>query len=183
MEQDFDVMRGFDDYCQKKRKMIMEMTDPEQKACQEKVLVARSLLCHEAEGMASAYAKYADVLVENSDLSAQFSGMHEAVVGMVCAGLEDTAFNKWKANLADAVCQVQSAEQTKRLPRFSRSCSKVLDSIDIDFSDIEDEFRLIFEPECIYNTLVLLVTTVKNYCEFLEGISARQQNAAKKTAR
>ena len=51
----------------------------------------------------------------------------------------------------------------------------MLDSLDIDLSDVEEEFRAVFEPECIYNTLVLLVTAVKNYCEFLEGIYEKQK--------
>ena len=94
---------------------------------------------------------------------------------VVCAGLEDTSFNKWKANLTDAIRQVQETEQIRRLPRFAKACQTVLDSLDIDLSDIEEELRAIFEPECIYNTLVLLVTAVKSYCEFLDCISERQK--------
>ncbi|MDE6054940.1 MAG: hypothetical protein K2G55_14550, partial [Lachnospiraceae bacterium] len=70
---------------------------------------------------------------------------------------------------------VQETEQIKRLPRFSKACGKVQDSLDIDFSDIEEELKVIFEPECIYNSLVLLVTAVKSYCEFLDRICERQK--------
>ena len=100
----------------------------------------------------------------------RFTNLQEAMLCVICAGLEDISFNKWKANLVDAMCQVQSLEQVKRLPRFSNACAKVLDSLDIDFSDIEEELRLIFEPECIYNTLILLVTAVKLYSEIVQGI-------------
>ena len=171
-----EAIRRFDEYCQEKRKMIAEIADEEHKARQEKVLVARSLLHHESEQMVSVYAKYTTILEEKGeDDAGQFWGMQEAMVDMICAGLEDTSFNKWKANLIDAVCQVQETEQIKRLPRFARACGKVQDSLDIDFSDIEDELRVIFEPECIYNTLVLLVTAVKSYCEFLDRICERQK--------
>ncbi|MDE7203476.1 MAG: hypothetical protein K2O91_16625 [Lachnospiraceae bacterium] len=166
----------FDEYCQEKRKMIAEIADEEQKARQEKVLVARSLLHHESEQMIAIYAKYTTILEEKGEEDAgQFWGMQEAMVDMICAGLEDTSFNKWKANLTDAVCQVQETEQIKRLPRFSKACGKVQDSLDIDFSDIEEELKVIFEPECIYNSLVLLVTAVKSYCEFLDRICERQK--------
>lgn len=171
-----EAIRGFDNYCREKRKKITEIADGEQKALQEKVLVARSLLHHESERMVTAYTKYTAILEEKGDGDAgQFWGMQEAMVDVVCAGLEDTSFNKWKANLLDAVCQVQETEQIRRLPRFSKACGKVTDSLDIDFSDIEDELRMIFEPECIYNTLVLLVTAVKSYCDFLERICERQK--------
>lgn len=171
-----EAIKGFDDYCREKRKMIAEITDEEQKARQEKVLVARSLLHHESEQMVAVYTKYTTILEEKGDGdTGQFWNMQEAMVEVICAGLEDTSFNKWKANLTDAICQVQETQQIKRLPRFSKACGKVLDSLDIDFSDIEDELKLIFEPECIYNTLVLLVTAVKSYCDFLDRISERQK--------
>lgn len=170
-----EAIKGFGAYCQEKRKVIAEIADGEQKARQEKVLVARSLLHHESEQMVSVYARYAAVAEAKGDTGDKpFWNMQEAMVEVVCAGLEDTSFNKWKANVTDAVRQVLAAEQLKRLPRFSRACEKVLDSLDIDFSDIEDELKMIFEPECIYNTLVLLVTAVKNYCEFLDRICERQ---------
>lgn len=171
-----EAIRGFGEYCQEKRKTIAAIADEEQRARQEKVLVARSLLHHESEQMVAAYAKYTAVLEEKGDGATRpFWNMQEAMVDVVCAGLEDTSFNKWKANLMDAVCQVQEAEQIRRLPRFNKACGKVLDSLDIDFSDIEDELKMIFEPECIYNTLVLLVTAVKSYCEFLDRMSERQK--------
>lgn len=171
-----EAIERFDDYCQEKRKLIAKIADEEQKARQEKVLVARSLLHHESEQMVAVYAKYTTILEEKGDGDAgQFWNMQEAMADMVCAGLEDTAFLKWKANLTDAVSQVQATEQMKRLPRFSKACGKVLDSLDIDFSDIEDELKLIFEPECIYNTLVLLVTAVKSYCEFLDRMCERRE--------
>lgn len=176
MEYEAEAIRGFDDYCQEKRKTIAGITDEEQKARQEKVLVARSLLHHESEQMISVYTKYTIIMEEKGDANAgQFWNMQEAMVDVICAGLEDTSFNKWKANLTDAVCQVQKTEQIKRLPRFSKACGKVLDSLDIDFSDIEDELKMIFEPECIYNTLVLLVTAVKSYCDFMDRICERQK--------
>lgn len=164
-----DIMKGFDDYCREKRNVIARLSNEEQKAGQEKVLVARSLLHHEAQQMAMIYAKQAD---SSSD---SFWELQEATVAVLCAGLEDTSFNKWKANLTDTVMQVLAAEQMKRLPRLSKAYEKVLDSLDIDFSDIEEELKAVFEPECIYNTLVLLVTAVKNYCEFLEGIYEKQK--------
>ncbi|MDE7416865.1 MAG: hypothetical protein K2N44_11315 [Lachnospiraceae bacterium] len=171
-----EAIKRFDEYCQEKRKMIAEIADEEQKARQEKVLVARSLLHHESEQMIAIYAKYTTILEEKGEEDAgQFWGMQEAMVDMICAGLEDTSFNKWKANLTDAVCQVQETEQIRRLPRFSKACGKVQDSLDIDFSDIEEELKVIFEPECIYNSLVLLVTAVKSYCEFLDRICERQK--------
>lgn len=175
MEQELGAIQGFDDYCQKKRKLISEISDEEQKMRQEKVLVARSLLHHEVEQMVSVYSKYTTMLEEQAESdSRQFWNLQEAMTAMVCAGLEDTSFNKWKANLYDAVCQVQATEQIKRLPRFSKTCGKVQDSIDIDLSDIEEELKVIFEPECIYNTLVLLVEAVKSYCEFLDRLYERQ---------
>ncbi|MDE5823146.1 MAG: hypothetical protein K2H91_00450 [Lachnospiraceae bacterium] len=171
-----EAIKRFDEYCQEKRKMIAEIADEEQKARQEKVLVARSLLHHESEQMIAIYAKYTTILEEKGEEDAgQFWGMQEAMVDMICAGLEDTSFNKWKANLTDAVCQVQETGQIRRLPRFSKACGKVQDSLDIDFSDIEEELKVIFEPECIYNSLVLLVTAVKSYCEFLDRICERQK--------
>ena len=119
--------------------------------------------------------KYKAVLEEKGERDTDpFAGVQTAMVEAVCAGLEDTSFNKWKTNLDDAVCQVQDTEQVKRLPRFSKACEKVLDSLDIDFSDVEDELKMIFEPECVYNTLVLLVTAVKSYCEILDRISERR---------
>lgn len=176
MKYEAEAIKGFDAYCREKRKMIAGITDEEHKARQEKVLVARSLLHHESEQMISAYAKYTAVMEEKKDTdTGQFWKMQEAMVEMICAGLEDTSFNKWKANLTDAICQVQETEQIKRLPRFSKACGKVLDSLDIDLSDIEEELRIIFEPECAYNTLVLLVTAVKSYCEFLDRICERQK--------
>ncbi len=168
-----DIINGFDEYCREKRSMIAKLTNEEQKACQEKVLVARSLLHHQAQQMTAIYAKWAD------DTSGPFGALQEATVTALCAGIEDTAFNKWKVNLIDAVRQMQETEQMKRLPRLSKAYEKVLDSLDIDFSDIEDELKAVFEPECIYNTLVLLVTAVKNYCEFLEGIYEKQKAAEK----
>lgn len=177
MEYEAEAIKGFDDYCREKRKMIAEISNEEQKARQEKVLVARSLLHHESEQMVSVYAKCTSILEDNEDCdSRQFWSLQEAMVAMICAGLEDTSFNKWKTNLNDAICQVQETEQMKRLPRFSKACQTVLDSLDIDFSDIEDELKAIFEPECIYNTLVLLVTAVKSYCEFLDRLCERKMN-------
>lgn len=174
MEYELGVIKRFDEYCMEKRKMIAEISNEEQKACQEKVLVARSLLHHEADQMVSVYTKYMDVLEEKKDDDSKlFWELQEAMVTVICAGLEDISFNKWKNNLTDAVCQVQATEQIKRLPRFSKACGKVLDSLDIEFSDIEDELKAVFEPECIYNTLVLLVTAIKSYCEFLERICDR----------
>lgn len=70
-------------------------------------------------------------------------------------------------------------EPVKRLPRFSGACEKISDSLDIDFSDVEEELRLIFEPECIYNTLVLIVTAVKLYSEILRGIYDNRKNDMK----
>ncbi len=131
--------------------------------------MARSLLHHEAQQMAARYAKQED------SNAALFGELQEATVSVLSAWLEDTSFNKWKANLTDTVMQVLAAEQMKRLPRLSKAYEKVLDSLDIDLSDVEEEFRAVFEPECIYNTLVLLVTAVKNYCEFLEGIYEKQK--------
>ncbi|MDE6365880.1 MAG: hypothetical protein K2L86_16765 [Lachnospiraceae bacterium] len=165
-----DIMNGFDVYCREKRSAIAELSNEEQKASQEKVLVARSLLHREAQQMAMIYAEQAD---SNSD---PFWELQEATVAALCAGLEDTSFNKWKVNLTDTVIQVLAAEQMKRLPRLSKAYEKVLDSLDIDFSDIEEELKSVFEPECIYNTLVLLVTAVKNYCEFLLGIYEKQKD-------
>lgn len=171
-----EAIKCFGAYCFEKRKMIAEIADEEQKARQEKVLVARSLLHHESGQMVSVYARYTAVMEEKGVFDDRtFWDMQEAMVDVVCAGLEDTSFNKWKANVTDAVQQVQAVEQVRRLPRFSKACEKVLDSLDIDFSDIEDELRTIFEPECIYNTLVLLVTVVKSYCEFLDRICERQK--------
>ena len=69
----------------------------------------------------------------------------------------------------------------KRLPRLSKAYEKVLDSLDIDFFDIEEELKAVFEPECIYNTLVLLVTAVKNYCEFMEGINEKERRQSCET--
>ena len=159
-----EVIRGFNEYCQEKRRLVSEIADGEQRARQEKVLVARSLLHHESEQMLSVYAKYTMIVEERGDSDdRQFQS------------LQDTSFNKWKVNLTDAVCQVQASEQVRRLPRFSKACGKVQDSLDIDFSDIEDELKMIFEPECIYNTLVLLVTAVKSYCELLDRICERQK--------
>lgn len=171
-----EAIRGFDEYCQEKRKILSGITDEEQKARQEKVLVARSLLHHESGQMVAVYTRYTAVMEEKGDGDAgQFWNIQEAMVEVVCAGLEDTSFNKWKANLTDAIRQVQETEQIRRLPRFAKACQTVLDSLDIDLSDIEEELRAIFEPECIYNTLVLLVTAVKSYCEFLDRISERQK--------
>ena len=164
-----EIMKGFDDYCREKRNAIAKISNEEKRAGQEKVLVARSLLHHEAQQMAARYAKQED------SNAALFGELQEATVSVHSAGLEDTSFNKWKANLTDTVMQVLAAEQMKRLPRLSKAYEKVLDSLDIDLSDVEEEFRAVFEPECIYNTLVLLVTAVKNYCEFLEGIYEKQK--------
>ena len=119
-----EIMKGFDDYCREKRNAIAKISNEEKRAGQEKVLVARSLLHHEAQQMAARYAKQED------SNAALFGELQEATV---------------------------------------------LDSLDIDLSDVEEEFRAVFEPECIYNTLVLLVTAVKNYCEFLEGIYEKQK--------
>jgi len=181
MEYEAETIKGFDAYCQEKRKKIAEITDEEQKARQEKVLVARSLLCHESEQMIAAYTRYITLVEgkEDSDTE-QFWNMQEALVDVICAGLEDTAFQKWKANLIDAIRQVQATEQIKRLPRFAKACGGILDSLDIDFSDIEEELKMIFEPECIYNTIVLLVTVVKNYCEFLDRMCERQKSRFRK---
>ncbi|MDE6917507.1 MAG: hypothetical protein K2P39_12010 [Lachnospiraceae bacterium] len=179
MEYEFDAIKGFQEYCSEKRRALAEIADTEQRALQEKVLVARSLLHHETEQMALAYAKYTAVLEEKTGGDAQqLSPLQEAMMSTVCAGLEDTSFNKWKANLTDAVCQVQETEQVGRMPRFSKACDKILDSLDIDFSDVEAELRVIFEPECIYNTLILLVTAIKSYCEFLDGLSERQKKSS-----
>lgn len=178
MEYEAEAIKEFNEYCREKRQRIAALSDEEQKALQEKVLVARSLLHHEAKQMALAYARYTAFLEEkgDGDDNKTFLPVQEAMVNMVCAGLEDTAFNKWKANLADMVYQVQETGQVKRLPRFSRTCQKVQDSLDIDFADIEDELKMIFEPECIYNTLVLLITAVKSYCEILDRICERHKN-------
>lgn len=170
-----EAIKRFDDYCLEKRKAIAAISNEEQKSCQEKVLVARSLLHHEADHMAAVYARYISIPEDKTDNRNEFRSLQEAMVSVVCAGLEDTSFNKWKSNLIDAVNQVQAAGQMKRLPRFSKACGKVLDSLDIDFSDIEEELKLIFEPECIYNTLVLLVTAVKSYCDFLDRLCDRQK--------
>lgn len=171
-----EAIKKFDGYCQEKRIQIANIADGEQKVRQEKVLVARSLLHHESGQMVSVYARYMTVMEEKGIFDDRtFWDMQEAMVDVVCAGLEDTSFNKWKANVTDAIQQVQAAEQVRRLPRFSKACEKVLDSLDIDFSDIEDELKMIFEPECLYNTLVLLVTVVKSYCEFLDRICERQK--------
>ena len=212
MEYELGVMKEFDNYCREKREVIFNIKDEEQKACQEKVLVARSLLYQEASFMVSHYSKYTSILNDKCDVSdyknkikeidsrdvrnefirecemnqrladvnsTQFSNLQEAMLGAICAGLEDISFNKWKGNLEDIICQVLSLEQVKRLPRFSSACEKVLDSLDIDFSDIEEELRLIFEPECIYNTLILMVTAVKLYSEILEGIYDNRKNDMK----
>ena len=48
-----EVIRGFNEYCQEKRRLVSEIADGEQRALQEKVLVARSLLHHESEQMLS----------------------------------------------------------------------------------------------------------------------------------
>ncbi len=203
MEYELDVMREFDSYCREKRAFLSNIEDAEQKACQEKVLVARSLLYQEAAAMVSHYSKYKSITNEDCDVlefknkvkeidsmdvrgefirecernqrmpdmnRTKFTNLQEAMLCAICAGHEDVSFNKWKGNLVDAMCQVQSLEQVKRLPRFSNACTKVLDSLDIDFSDIEEELRLIFEPECIYNTLILMVTAVKLYSEIMQGI-------------
>lgn len=176
MEYEAEAIKRFDAYCREKRKTIAEISDGEQKARQEKVLVARSLLHREADQMVSVYARYTAIMEAGEDRDAkQFWSLQEAMMTAICAGLEDTSFNKWKVNLTDAVVQVQAAEQIRWLPRFAKACGKVLDSLDIDFSDIEDELREIFEPECVYNTLVLLVTAVKSYCEFLDGLCERQK--------
>lgn len=212
MEYELDVMKEFDNYCRKKREVIFNIKDEEQKARQEKVLVARSLLYNEAAFMVSHYSKYASILNDKCDVSdykkkikeidsrdvrdkfisecemnqrlsdvnsTQFTDLEEAMLKVICAGLEDVSFNKWKGNLEDAVARVQSLEQVKRLPRFSGACEKVQDSLDIDFSDIEEELRLIFEPECIYNTLILTVTAVKLYSEILQGIYDNCKNDMK----
>lgn len=170
-----DIMKGFDEYCREKRSAIANLSNEEQKAGQEKVLVARSLLHHDAQQMAMIYAQRADSSPNS------FWELQEATVTVLSAGLEDTSFNKWKANLTDAVKQVLAAEQMKRLPRLSKAYEKVLDSLDIDFFDIEEELKAVFEPECIYNTLVLLVTAVKNYCEFLEGIYEKERRQSCET--
>lgn len=175
MEYGFDVMREFDNYCSEKRAAISGMADKEQKACQEKVLVARSLLHQEAKNMVQCYSGHELILNDNGD-GEGFEQLQEAVMELVCAGLEDISFNKWKGNIEDAVCRIRPLEQVKRLPRFSNACEKIADSIDIDFSDIEEELRLIFEPECIYNTLVLLVTAVKLYSEIMQGICDNRKN-------
>lgn len=176
MEYEAEAIKKFDEYCQQKRKQVAKIADEEQKAREEKVLVARSLLHHESGQMVSVYARYTAVMEEKGVFDDRtFWDMQEAMVDVVCAGLEDTSFNKWKANVTDAIQQVQAVEQVGRLPRFSKACEKVLDSLDIDLSDIEAELKMIFEPECIYNTLVLLVTVVKSYCEFLDRICERQK--------
>lgn len=175
MRYEDEAIRRFDAYCLEKRKAIAAISNEEQKSCQEKVLVARSLLHHEADHMVSVYARYTSIQEDQADSGLkELWSLQEAMVSVICAGLEDISFNKWKSNLIDAVGQVQATEEMKRLPRFSKACEKVLDSLDIDFSDIEDELKLIFEPECIYNTLVLLVSTVKSYCEFLDRLCEKQ---------
>lgn len=212
MEYDLDVMKEFDNYCREKREAIFNIKDKEQKACQEKVLVARSLLYQEAAAMVSHYSKYTSILNGECDVSdykkkikefdsidvrdefireceknqrfsdinpTQFSKLQDAMLGFICAGLEDISFNKWKGNLEDMIRRIQSLEQTGRLPRFSNACTKALDSLDIDFSDIEEELRLIFEPECIYNTLILMVTAVKLYSEILQGVYDNRKNDIK----
>ncbi|MCI9387780.1 MAG: hypothetical protein K1W36_12805 [Lachnospiraceae bacterium] len=203
MEYELDVMRSFDSYRREKRAFISGIEDAEQKACQEKVLVARSLLYQEAAAMVSHYSKYKSITNQDCEVAdfknkmeqidsmdvreefirecemnqkmphrnqTQFTDLQEAMLCVICAGLEDVSFNKWKGNLVEAMRQVQSLDQVSRLPRFSNACGKVLDSLDIDFSDIEEELRLIFEPECIYNTLILMVTAVKLYSEIVQGI-------------
>ncbi|MDE6619976.1 MAG: hypothetical protein K2K74_05715 [Lachnospiraceae bacterium] len=176
MDHELEAVNRFDDYCQEKRKMISQISDEEEKARQEKVLVARTLLYREGDQMAAVYTRYTAIMESGADGDAmQFQSLQEAMEAVICAGLEDISFNKWKSNLTDAICQVQATEQIKRLPRFSKACGTVLDSLDIDFSDIEDELKAIFEPECIYNTLVLLVTAVKSYCEFLDRLCERQR--------
>lgn len=169
-----DVIKEFDVYCRKKREEISNIEDSEQKARQEKVLVARSLLHRAASAMNMSYAKYTAVISDNDEpvehrIKEIDESLQSAMLQLISAGLEDTSFNKWKSNLDDAVYQLQSNEQAKRLPRFLKSCDKIADSLDIDFTDIEDELRIIFEPECIYNTLVLAVTAVKMYSEILES--------------
>ena len=56
------------------------------------------------------------------------------------------------------------------MPRFSKACEDVTESLDIEFSDVEEELRVLFEPECIYNTLVLVVTLVKCYRETVDNV-------------
>lgn len=209
MEYELGIIKEFDNYCRKKREEISNTEDEEQKSRQEKVLVARYLLYQGAVGMVSQYSKYKSILKEGVDAvdfkniidneearnkfirecevnqrmsdvnQTQFSKLQDAMLCTICAGLEDISFNKWKDNVEDAICQVQSQEQVRRLPRFSNACAKIQDSLDIDFSDIEEELRQIFEPECIYNTLILIVTAVKLYTEILQGICENREKDKK----
>ena len=117
-----EIMKGFDDYCREKRNAIAKISNEEKRAGQEKVLVARSLLHHEAQQMAARYAKQED------SNAALFGELQEATVSVLSAGLEDTSFNKWKANLTDTVMQVLAAEQMKRLPP-GRSIAAVPETI------------------------------------------------------
>ncbi len=124
--------------------------------------------------MAARYAKQED------SNAALFGELQEATVSVLSAREARTRLlASGRQNLTDTVMQVLAAEQMKQLPRLSKAYEKVLDSLDIDLSDVEEEFRAVFEPECIYNTLVLLVTAVKNYCEFLEGIYEKAKKAAR----
>lgn len=178
MGYEMEVIRRFDKYCSEERERISQIKDTEQNACRQKVLVARCLLYHEASYVMQSYKKYTSVANAGSEgkVSAdkeggmQFGELQEAVLGALCAGLEDTSFNKWKLNLIDAVEVIQSMEQTKKMPRFSKACEDVTESLDIEFSDVEEELRVLFEPECIYNTLVLVVTLVKCYRETVENV-------------
>lgn len=200
MEYGLEVLKGFDAYCRKKRDAIDTIGDRQQRALQEKVLIARSLLYRVAGEMVEAYAKYTAIMKDKSsvqdlmdkvreiegrefrkdfirefeferdlaeDASPHFWELQDALMGVICAGLEDTAFAKWRLNLLDAVREVIKTDEAQRLPRFFQACVKVEESLDIDLSDVEQELRIMFEPECIYNTLILIVTAIKCYCEML----------------
>lgn len=169
MEYGFDAMNNFDNYCIEKRAELSGMEYGEQREYQEKLLVARSLLHKEASAIMSYCSEYTSASDEN-DIDEQFSQILDALMDVVGAGLEDISFNKWKGNIEDAVSRILALEHAKRLPRFLNACEKIADSLDVDFSDVEGELRLVFEPECIYNTLVLMVTAVKLYSEILKGI-------------
>lgn len=212
MKFEIDTIRGFNSYCSKKRMMINQIRNKEQKACQEKVLIARSLLYREAADMVEAYTKYITILDNKSEVnefmnkireidgmdikkefireceirlrlsdyqSSQIWKLQEALLGVICAGLEDISFSKWQANMADAVEAASATDQARRLPSFLKACAAVTDSLDIDLSDVEEELRSIFESECIYNTLVLTVTAVKSYYETLENAYEKQKTNMK----
>lgn len=163
------MLKEFDNYCMEKRAELSNMEDGERKDYQEKLLVARSLLHREATYVTTNYSEYKSV-DGGSDIEEKFSLVQEALFDVIDAGLRDTPFDIWKAGIEDAISRVLSLEEVKRLPRFVGACEKIVESLDVDFSDVEDDLMMIFEPECVYNTLVLMVTAVKLYSEILHGI-------------